>query len=111
MRRPAAAAAVALGVLLGAAPAMAQCSPNAWCRGGTYTSPSKGTHFIKILSRNGSYVTAMVKTRSNIWKQVYDCSGWRHRTLELDGVSFSQGWEDILPGTVGETNLRVACGR
>lgn len=92
--------------------AIAQCSANGWCRGG---ESDVAIDYIKVLSRNGRFVTALERTvckpgACDITYEInvqYDCRGLRYRAYQGDGKYTS--WSDVRPNTIWDTNHKTAC--
>ncbi len=110
MRKAIALAAATLASITIAPAAMAQCAANGWCR---VDDNYERTLYMRHISRNGRYVTADVQRIYKPWarkenyvlRAVYDCQAARFMFIE----ERPQLWADILPGTVGENQLRFAC--
>ena len=107
------------------APALAQVAPNGWIKGACNDG---GCSYFKRRSASPPFIIVEEKdTRpelpelkgttqlEQLWE--YDCKGWKHRTkvklkVHSTGEVGSSGWlpwRDVLPGTVGEKNLRTSC--
>ena len=113
--------ALVLGTAL-TAPALAQVAPNGWIQGGCdddgcsyFKRRSASPPFIIVEERN---TRPPVKGTTMLEELTeYDCRGWRYRykfkaKLPSSGrvISKSWGpWKDVLPGTVGEQDLRASC--
>ena len=117
---------VSLGLLLIVPPlANAQVGSPNWRKGGC--SNRGGCNYFKVIRRNYPFVLAKEKTtmKGNICDKFYctkdtevefNCDGWQSRFRyysSTDGKPYKwekwTNWSDILPGTVGEGNLRAAC--
>jgi hypothetical protein len=91
---------------------MGPCSVTGWCRTGENESIKS---FLKVLHRNGHQVSARVKYvykndttfssagDSDEMQLTFDCEG--HRVFH----HASYIWEDILPGSLSEVDMKYAC--
>ena len=113
--------ALVLGTAL-TAPALAQVAPNGWIKGGC---DDDGCSYFKRISATPPFIIVKARdtrptkgyTRLEQLNE-YDCKGWKyrfkpkfqvHKTGQVVSNSRWFDWKDILPGTVGEQNLRAAC--
>jgi len=111
MKKAIALAAATLASITTAPAALAQCTADGWC----YESETDATtSYVKIISRNGRYVTADVKTvykpsvrvvggDSHVKRRVFDCQAARYRFPD------EQTWIDLSPGGGWMSVRRVAC--
>ena len=100
------AVAVVLGAsLISVAPdALAQCR-NGWCTGGC---KEDFCSWIKL--KNRGYPVRRVISRDSARKEFvmdYDCQRYLRRFVNSDGTV--SRWDELMPGTVGERSLEVAC--
>ena len=86
--------------------ALSQQCLNGWCRGGCMNNRC---HFLKVLSRNYPRIIVNVNTPDidNILKTEIDCQQYKTRMLFSDGTRSE--WFLVMPGTVGQENIEVAC--
>ena len=112
--------ALVLGAAL-TAPALAQVAPNGWIQGGC---GDDGCHYLKRRSSTPPFIIVEARDtrpRKGVTQLEelfeFDCKGWKyrrkvklevHRTGEVISGRW-EPWRDVLPGTVGETNLRAGC--
>ena len=61
----------------------------------------------KNLKRSGSIVTVLTQTPDLRRQEEKNCSDWSYRYALNDGSKSS--WEDIMPGSIGETMQELAC--
>ena len=91
---------------------MAQCLSNGWCKGG---EDNESIFYLKIVgSDNVRFVTTTDKIvyrngepNTETLSQ-YDCQAMRVRVRASTGGPWSE-WRYILPDSIGEVNLRMAC--
>lgn len=76
---------------------------NGWFKAGTTTNGT--TYYVKPLEFSGRYrkFLGTASHVSSVFEQVADCSGWRTRYLN------SQAWSDVMPGSVGESEIQIVC--
>ncbi len=93
-------------------PVEARCRSNGWCQGG-YDSQGNACYVKKVGGRWPfiQYKQQCKDKQGNDLFGIYlveaDCSRDRKRWL-TEGIQ-PRGWTDVLPGSIGESNLVVVC--
>ena len=94
-------------VLSSASVALAQCSWNGWCKAGC--GKDGFCEYVKVLSRDGPIVIFLNANSDGEYKFAGDCQQYKTRFLEIEGVTFTSDWEQMMPGTMGERAIQTAC--
>ena len=76
---------------------------NGWLKVGTSTNGN--TYYVKPVEYSGRYRKFLGKSShtNSTFKNVADCSGWRWRFEE------DRAWEDVMPGSLGEDQIKLVC--
>ena len=75
---------------------------NGWMKGGC--EMDGGCYYQKVISKNWPYVTFKSNTPYGPFTEVADCQQWRKRYSDEPGR-----WKDVMPGSIGEANMRNVC--